>query len=269
MITTDFLPGSPCWLDLGAPDPAAASDFYATVFGWQCAPFDPARPEGYRICRLDGRTVAAIGALTEEGARSAWTVYFHTPDADATVRAVEEAGGSVRTAPAGVGTDDGRFAQLTDPQGGRFAVWEPGSLPGLETTDGPGSLGWIELYTPDSAAARRFYGQVFGWRAQDMRLPGDSSGVYTLLTPQGGGEERMHGGIMEMSREDLGTYGGSAYWHPVFGTEDCDATADAVTANGGAVTMGPETAGGVGRLAVCNDPAGAEFVVLTPAAPAA
>jgi predicted enzyme related to lactoylglutathione lyase len=29
--------------------------------------------------------------------------------------------------------------------------------------------------------------------------------------------------------------------------------------------MGPEDAEGVGRLAVCVDPAGADFVVLTPA----
>ena len=52
------------------------------------------------------------------------------------------------------------------------------------------------------------------------------------------------------------------------GTADCDATAAKVTANGGTLQMGPEDAEGVGRLAICVDPAGADFVVLTPAAPA-
>lgn len=35
MITTDFVPGSPCWLDLGAPDVRAAAAFYGTVLGWE------------------------------------------------------------------------------------------------------------------------------------------------------------------------------------------------------------------------------------------
>lgn len=37
-----------------------------------------------------------------------------------------------------------------------------------------------------------------------------------------------------------------------------------MTGNGGRVQMGPQDAEGVGRLAVCLDPANADFVVLTP-----
>ena len=155
MLTTHYVPGTPNWLDLGAPDIDAAVSFYAAVFGWT---FQSAGPDagGYGFFQLDGRTVAAIGPLTEEGAGSAWTVYFQTPDADATVKAVEQAGGSVRVPPMDVFTA-GRLAAFTDPAGGDFAVWQPGDVQGLETVMEPNSLCWTELYTTDAAAAKDFY----------------------------------------------------------------------------------------------------------------
>ncbi|MFV0126495.1 VOC family protein [Streptomyces sp. HMX112] len=260
MITTDFVPGSPCWLDLGAPDVDAAAAFYGAVFGWQAQSFD--ETSVYKSFRLDGKVVGAVGQLTEEGARSAWMIYFHVADIDATVQAVEQAGGSVRTPPSEA-SEEGRFAQLTDPQGAQFALWQPGSYPGVELTDAPGSLGWIELYTSDATAAQTFYGTVLGWTGQDMELPG-GGGTYTMLTPKDCPPERMFGGVMAVpGMFESGEV--RPYWHPVFGSADCDATVALVRENGGAVAMGPEDAEGVGRLAVCHDPAGAEFVVLTPA----
>lgn len=262
MITTDFVPGSPCWLDLGAPDVEVATAFYRAVFGWRSEPYGVQDAGGYTLFRLDGTAVAAVGPLPEEGARSAWTLYFHTSDAEATAKAVEQAGGSVRSAPVLVGADDGRFARFADPQGAEFAVWQPVRYPGIEVADGAGSLCWTELYTTDPAAAQAFYSTVFGWSTQDIPLPG-GGGIYTLLTPAGCGEDRTHGGLMGVPADLLGP-GGKPYWHPVFGSKDCDATVGLVTGNGGTLSMGPETAAGVGRLAVCNDSSGAEFVVLTP-----
>ncbi|MFF4605094.1 VOC family protein [Streptomyces sp. NPDC001339] len=265
MITTDFVPGSPCWLDLGAPDVEVAAAFYRAVFGWRAEPYGGQGAGGYSLFRLDGKVVAAAGPLTEDGARSAWMIYFHTPDADATVEAVERAGGTVRSAPARVGAEGGRFAQLTDPQGAEFAIWEPAGYLGIEAADGPGALGWTELYTTDPAAARTFYRTVFDWHTQDVPLPG-GSGTYTLLRPANCGEDRAHGGLLGVPADLLGP-AGRPYWHPVFGSRDCDASVGLVTGNGGRLAMGPETVEGVGRLAVCTDPAGAEFVLLTPQQP--
>ncbi|GAB3169060.1 hypothetical protein GCM10027162_07570 [Streptomyces incanus] len=76
----------------------------------------------------------------------------------------------------------------------------------------------------------------------------------------------MHGGLMELGKEDLAPAGGHPYWHPVFAVADCDAAVAAATGNGRSVQMGPEDAEGVGRLAVCLDPWNADFVVLTPPA---
>ncbi|MFF8386274.1 VOC family protein [Streptomyces kanasensis] len=261
MITTDFVPGSPCWLDLGAPDVGAAAAFYGSVFGWEYRSFGEEAGD-YGFFQLNGKTVAGLGALSEEGARSAWMIYFCTRDADATTEAVRRSGGSVRVEPTEA-DGEGRMAQYTDPQGGQFAVWQPGTHKGLDAVDEPGSLSWVELYTTDAAAAKTFYGDLFGWRTQDMNLPG-GGGTYALITPADLPEERMHGGLMELPAEQLQPTGGRPYWHPVFASEDCDATVARVTAAGGSVQMGPEDAEGVGRLAVCLDPAGADFVVLTP-----
>jgi predicted enzyme related to lactoylglutathione lyase len=262
MITTDLDPGVPCWLDLGAPDVRAAAAFYGTVLGWEYEPMEGGEDMEGGMFRKDGKLVAALGKLTEEGARSAWMIYYTVTDADATTRAVEEAGGTVRVAPMDL-DEWGRMAQYTDPLGGQFAVWQPGTHKGVELVDAPGSLSWTELYTTDAAAAKDFYGKVFGWTYGDMELPG-GGGTYSLITPAGLPEERMQGGIMALPAEHLALTGGRPYWHPVFDVEDCDAAVARVTANGGSVQMGPEDAQDVGRLAVCVDAAGADFVLLTP-----
>lgn len=261
MITTDFVTGSPCWIDLGTPDTDAAVAFYSAVFGWEYSLLGP-EPGGYGAFRSDGRTVAAVGPLTEEGARPSWTVYFATPDAEDTASAVRRAGGTVRVEPGDVG-GEGRLAQFTDPVGAEFAVWQPGETRGLDRVGEPGSLTWIELCTSDTATSAEFYRTLFGWATNDIPLPG-GGGAYSLILPRNGGAEQAQGGIVQLDADSMRAEGGP-YWHPVFEVVDCDATIARVRDNGGRVRMGPEEAEGVGRLAVCLDGAGAEFVVLTSA----
>ncbi|MFB8774630.1 VOC family protein [Streptomyces broussonetiae] len=262
MITTDFVPGSPCWLDLGVPDVRAAAAFYGAVLGWDYESMGEGQDMEGGMFRRDGKIVAGLGKLTEEGARPAWMIYHSVTDADATTEAVQRGGGTVRVAPMDL-DEWGRMAQYSDPLGGQFAVWQPGTNKGVELVDKPGSLCWTELYTSDAAAAKEFYGGVFGWQFGDMQLPG-GGGTYALITPAGQPEERMHGGLMELPKENLALADGRPYWHPVFAVEDCDAAVAKATENGGSVQMGPDDAEGVGRLAVCLDPANADFVVLTP-----
>ncbi|MFJ5775348.1 VOC family protein [Streptomyces sp. NPDC093094] len=262
MITTDFDPGSPCFLDLGTPDVPATAAFYRAVLGWDYESMGESEDMEGGMFRKDGKIVAGLGRLTEEGARSAWMIYYSVADADAVTQAVEKGGGTVRVAPMDL-DEWGRMAQYSDPLGGQFAVWQPGTSKGVELVDAPGSLSWTELYTSDAAGAKDFYRGVFGWTYSDMQLPG-GGGTYSLITPAGLPEERMQGGIMGMTEADLSLTGGRPYWHPVFDVEDCDAAVAKVVENGGTVQMGPEDAEGVGRLAVCLDPSKADFVVLTP-----
>ncbi len=262
MITTGFAPGSPCWLDLGAPDVRAAAAFYTAVLGWEYQSMGEGQEMEGGMFRKNGKIVAGLGKLTEKGARPAWMIYYSVTDADATTQTVQRAGGTVRVAPMDL-DDWGRMAQYSDPLGGQFAVWQPGKNKGAELVDQPGSLSWTELYTSDAAASKEFYGATFGWQFNDMELPG-GGGTYTLITPAGLPAERMHGGLMELPKEHLTLANGRPYWHPVFAVPDCDAAVAKVTEHGGSVQMGPDDAEGVGRLAVCLDPSNADFVVLTP-----
>ncbi|MEU5209101.1 VOC family protein [Streptomyces sp. NPDC020742] len=258
MLTTDYVPGTPNWLDLGAPDIDAAAAFYSAVLGWT---FTSAGPEagGYGFFQLDGKTVAAVGPLTD-GARSAWTAYFHTADADATVTAVERAGGTVRVPPMDVFTA-GRLAAFTDPTGAEFAVWQPGDVQGLEKVMEPNALCWTELYTTDAAAAKDFYRSVLSWSYQDMPMGGDM--VYSIVSAPGGGrgDDTGHGGIMQLQKEHLAA-GSTSEWHPYFGVTDCDATFKAAVDHGATVLIPPSNAPGVGRLAMLKDPAGAPFALI-------
>ncbi|WP_406197631.1 VOC family protein [Kitasatospora sp. NBC_01560] len=253
MLTTDFPQGSPCWLDLGSPDPAAAAAFYGAVFGWT---FQALGPEagGYGFLQADGRTVAAVGALTEEGAQSAWTTYFRTPDAEATARAVRAAGGEVRVEPFDV-MQAGRMAQLTDPQGARFAVWQSGTTIGLDAVSTDNALVWAELHTPDQEAGAAFYATVFGWRSEKFPAPGMS---YLVLSPADGDQQATSfGGIAPVMAEAE-----PPSWTPYFATGVVDELVGRAERAGGKVLMGAEDVQNVGRIAWLADPFGAPFALI-------
>jgi len=261
MLTTNYVPGAPNWTDLGTPDVAAAAAFYRALFGWE---FQSAGPDagGYGMLTLNGKTVAAVGPLMEQGAGASWTLYFDTPDANATADAVKRAGGSVLADPMDVFTA-GRMAQFTDPGGATFAVWQPGETKGLDAVTDPGTLAWTELLASDPATAKSFYSAVFGWTAQDMPM-GDFS--YTVISPAGGGEDSSQGGIMPISPEMAGA-GVTTAWLPYFEVADCDAVVATASEQGGTVMVPATDIPGVGRFASLADPAGAAFNVITSVTP--
>ncbi|MCT9934185.1 VOC family protein [Planotetraspora sp. A-T 1434] len=253
MLTTNYVPGAPNWIDLGTPDTEAASAFYCALLGWN---FQSAGPDsgGYGFFQVDGKTVAAVGPLTEEGAVSAWTVYFHTNDADATTKAVEQAGGTVRFPASDVFTN-GRMAGFTDPGGAEFAVWEPGETKGLDLVTDPGSLCWTEVYVPDPSAVLPFYRTVFGWTSEEM--PFDDATYIVLSTAEG--DNPSLGGVMPLQPGDR------PHWLPYFEVADCDATVARAQELGGNVIVPGMGVEGVGRFAVLADAYGARFAVMTSA----
>ncbi|MEU8378227.1 VOC family protein [Streptosporangium sp. NPDC048865] len=250
MLTTRYVPGAPNWIDLGTPDTEATTAFYGPLFGWS---FQSAGPQagGYGFFQLDGRTVAAVGPLTEEGATPAWTSYFHTADADATAKAVEQAGGTVRIAPDDV-FDKGRMAGFTDPGGAEFAVWQPGTTKGLDLVTENGSLAWLELYVPDPEAVRPFYRPVFDWSVQDITF-GDLP--YLLLSTSEGDNPGL-GGVKPLQAGDR------PHWLPYFEVADCDAAVVRARELGGDLVAPAADIEGVGRFAVVADPHGARFAVI-------
>lgn len=255
MLGTDFSTGSPSWIDLGSPDTDAAAAFYTGVFGWDYVSAGP-DAGGYGFFQQRGKTVAALGPLTEEGASSAWSVYFQTPDADATAKATEQGGGTVRVAPMDV-MEAGRMAAMTDPSGAQFAVWQPGAVKGLERASEDDTLVWVELHVADPEAALGFYRELFGWRWQEMEAPGMTYRV--ISTAEGDLEDASFGGAAELQGEGM-----APSWVPYFAVADADRTAEAVQGNGGSVLMPAADVPDVGRIAWFADPFGAPFAVLKP-----
>ncbi|NGN62390.1 VOC family protein [Streptomyces sp. A7024] len=263
MITTDYVPGAPNWVDLTTTDVDGATDFYRAVFGWEFASAGP-DAGGYGYFQLGGRTVAAVGPFMpgmREGDQPYWTVYFTTTDADATVKAVEQAGGRIRNGPMDVFTA-GRQADLTDATGADFAVWQPRDIRGLDAVTEPGTFAWAELYTTDRAAAVNFYRTVLDWRTNDMEMPG--MGIYTVASAAGATDETGHAGIMELPEESR-QRGSASEWHPYFEVSDCDAAFAKAVEKGASEIMAPMDAEGVGRFAMFTDPAGAMLAIITSA----
>ncbi|MCX5415436.1 VOC family protein [Streptomyces sp. NBC_00059] len=255
-----FVTGAPNWIDLGTPDTGVATAFYSGLFGWELVPGGP-ETGGYGMYQLRGSTVAGVMTVPEEQGKPAWSVYFQTPDADATARTVEQAGGTAAFPPMDV-LDYGRMGGFTDNAGAYFGVWQPGTNTGLGLIMEPGSLIWSELYTPDVPAAAAFFHTVFGWQTQVMDYPG---GSYTVVRPAGSdSEDASFGGLVALDEVPSEAKAGP-HWLPYFAVDDADAAVAATERLGGRVTSPAADVPEVGRIATLADPAGAAFAVIKPA----
>ncbi len=250
---TSYEPGTPSWVDFASPDLDASVDFYGGLFGWDVPETENAEQTGgYRQAMKDGIPAAGMMPVMQEGQPTAWSTYISVADADATATAVGEAGGTVLAEPMDV-MDLGRMAVFADPTGAVFGIWQPGSFAGAGLVNEPGGIAWNELNTRDLAAAKEFYGAVFGWTFQDQEA-GD--GNYSMIVLG----ERPVGGILDMAERGVPEQV-PAHWQVYFGVEDTDATIAAAKEAGGGVMLEPVDIP-FGRFAILTDPHGASFAVI-------
>jgi hypothetical protein len=111
-----------------------------------------------------------------------------------------------------------------------------------------GTPSWVELSTPDQAAAREFYAGLFGWGFDDNDM--GEMGHYYIATFEGS----ELGGV---GGQPPGMDGHPAYWGVYLAVDDVDATAAKVEPAGGKVEAGPFDVGEAGRMAAIQDPTGA------------
>ncbi|WP_374455461.1 VOC family protein [Nocardioides sp.] len=104
---------------------------------------------------------------------------------------------------------------------------------------------WIDLEQRDLTATREFYGGLLGWQFEVV-----GAGQYVIASLDG----RDVAGLAE-PEGDWAT----GEWNTYVAVDDADAGAARVTAAGGRVVVPVREAGPAGRLAVCEDPAGARF----------
>jgi hypothetical protein len=249
-----YAPGTPCWVDLGSPDLDASVGFYCGLFGWEVPPAENAEQTGgYRRATKNGRDVAGMMPLMQEGQPVAWSSYVSVADADAIAAAVKEAGGNVIAGPMDV-MDLGRMAVFADPTGAVFGIWQPGTFPGAGLVNEPGALSWNELNTRDPEAAKAFYGAVFGWGFEDHDM--GEMGTYTEWKL---GDASI-GGMMDMGNTQMPPEV-PPHWLVYFAVESADAAVEQVKSSGGSVAFGPIDIP-AGRFAVVGDPFGATFAVI-------
>lgn len=248
---SSYEPGTPSWVDLGSPDPEASARFYGELFGWGVTDEGPPETGGYRIFTQGEKLLGGLMKLQSEQQPPSWSNYVSVADADATAAAVAKAGGSLIMGPDDV-TDAGRLAFFSDAGGAVFGIWQPKNHPGAQLVNEPGALTWNELTTRDTAGAKTFYSDVFGWGFEDVAM---GAMQYTTWSLNGG----PIGGMLETPAEVPAQV--PAYWMPYFGVPDCDAAAARVGELGGK-TMIPGTDIPSGRFAIVTDPHGAMFGVI-------
>src|SRR3954468_10566646 len=243
-----YIPGVPCWVDIGQPDPAATAAFYGGLFGWTFEEVAPAgAPEPYSIAHLPGGAVAGIGGVGTNGDRLGWETYIRVADVTETAAQVRAAGGRVLVEPTIVGPP-GRMATFADPSGAVFSVWQAAGRHGADVVNEHGSVNFNQLHTRDAEAAAAFYGAVFGWEllrvgdASMWALPGYGDflerrrpGMRAQMAEMGAPERFEDGGATLLA----GGAGEPDHWSVAFGIDAADAAADRATALGGRVLVAP------------------------------
>jgi predicted enzyme related to lactoylglutathione lyase len=245
-------PGVFCWPELGTTDQKGGAAFYRGLFGWDVNEQPIGPTETYTMFMLRGLEVAAAYTLRPEerqrGLPPHWNSYVTVTSADETVKRARELGGQVLAPPFDV-IDAGRTAVLQDPTGAVVSVWQAGRHIGARILREPRALGWTELLTNDTAAAEKFYTQLFGWAS---KKGGDYTEFSVGDTPQAG-----------MMKIDPKWGNVPPHWMPYFQVDDCDGSVATATGLGGRTNVPPTDIEHVGRFAMIADPQGAMFSIIT------
>lgn len=246
-IKTSYSPGEPIWVDLATPDMDRTIAFYGGLFGWTVDADRAGEFGGYANFSKDGKKVAGVMPIMQEGMFPVWSCYVMTDDADKTTAKVTEAGGAVVSPPMAV-AELGTMAVCTATDGAFFGIWQPGTHLGSERVQEEGCPCWIELATRSPQTALPFYKAVFDW---DARVnPG-----YTELQLDG----QSVAGCLDMP--EMVPAEVPSYWMPYFQAHDPASKAQEA-ASLGATVLVPYTEMENVAFSVVSDPHGSTFGLL-------
>jgi len=254
------LQGSNVWYELMTPDPDGATQFYGAIAGWSIGPPIGGDQDYRMIGRSDGGFAGGVLGLNEEmlreGARPVWLGYIGVEDVDLTVAAAESRGG--RALMPAFDIPQGRIAMVADPQGNPFYVMKP--IPPTDKPDAQSDVfsateeqrvAWNELTTSDPAAARGFYGDLFGWTSDEF-MPMGELGEYRFFAH---GDTTI-GAVCQPGPD------GSSGWRYYIRVPSISRAVAAVESGGGTVSMGPHEVPGGDHIIIGKDPQGAEFALV-------
>jgi predicted enzyme related to lactoylglutathione lyase len=113
----------------------------------------------------------------------------------------------------------------------------------------------VELHTSDLKRARDFYTKLFGWKLNDVPMPG---GTYTMIDVGGG----TGGGMMVNQAPGM-----PSHWMAYVAVDDIGASTRQAKELGATVVMGVTEVGEFGWMSVITDPTGATIAMWKPKNP--
>ena len=116
-----------------------------------------------------------------------------------------------------------------------------------------GSISWSELMTSDVAGAKKFYGELFGWKFEDMPMENMD---YTVVSVN----DDEVAGMMPFSPDSPPM---PPNWGLYITVDNVDATAEKASGMGAKIIMPPQDIPEVGRFCVMQDPQGAFISIIT------
>ena len=123
----------------------------------------------------------------------------------------------------------------------------------------PGAPCWVDLETTDQAAAKAFYGELFGWSWADMPMDEAGQQRYSMASIDGSFAAAIY-----TQQDEQRQMGIPPHWNVHLTVDDADATAARVSALGGKLLMEPFDVFESGRMAVLSDPTGAAVALWQP-----
>ncbi len=258
---SDYNDGEFCWVDLATPDLERSAKFYADLIGWE---FEPAEaPEGidiggYGNFTYEGKPVAGMARIMQEGQPTAWSSYVKVADSDATAEKVRDAGGSVVLGPLDIPGGAGRMTTCQDPEGAFISTWEPGTHRGAELVNEVGAWSWNNLASREIEKAKDFYRKVFGWEATQSDQAPEFIWNWQI---EGQRWPEGLGGLQEMQPDVPAEV--PPHWEVYFLVADLDQAIEVTTKAGGQLLFGPLELP-VAKLAIVTDPEGAAVGLMEP-----
>jgi uncharacterized protein len=115
-----------------------------------------------------------------------------------------------------------------------------------------GRFCWIELQTRDVAAAKQFYGSLFGWSYEDLVVPQGSYAMGKIGGKTGG---KLVTGVVALPAPEQ-----PPSWVSYVAVDDVQVSTDAAARLGAKVLL-PPTTFGTGTLSALADPTGGTFML--------
>lgn len=249
-----FPTGRFVWFEYVSKDIKKAQGFFGELFNWKTQVMPTPDGGSYTMISINDQSIG--GYLdTPKGApeHAHWLSHLQVESAASTAAKIKSLGGKVLKDPVKMG-ELGTYAVVADPQGGVFALWQPGKPEASEYKGIDGAFCWNELITEQPAKAVEFYTQVGGFTHEAMAMPGLT---YDILNNDGKGRA----GIAKAQMPNV-----PQHWMQYVQVKNADQTTEKAKKLGAKVVIEPTDIPTVGRLAVFIDPQGASIGILQPAA---